>query len=360
MKNKGNKNNKKKWQKIALIIGGSLATLFLAGILAFGFSFKSGAFGDYNDFDYDSGDSDWGSSDWGSSSSDWGDSDYSGGGSSGGLIWWLVSLLFSKNPCLGVIVIIAIIVFVTIRSNIRKKHRNDQQIQGGNRNYIPPAQSSVPRRQAPLANLNIPNRDNEIGEIIKKNDPNFTVPDFITFAKNLYINMQDAWCRRDLEPVRAGLHQNLYERSEKQIQKKIADGIVVHLDRLTVNEAYITSYRRDSQYEYAKVYLSSSMIEYHTKEATGQILYGDMQTRWTMRYEMTFMRSVNAKTNEAGAANIGLNCPNCGAPLKGTSFGKCAYCDSIVTTGMYNWVLSDFNAIKNEFRDEGIQIQDPN
>ena len=239
-----------------------------------------------------------------------------------------------------------------------KKRRDQNELQGNGQMPNIPNNANVPRRQAPLANVNIPNRDQEIGGIIMEKDPNFTVPDFITFAKNLYINMQDAWCKRDLEPIRAALHQNLYERSEKQIQKKIEDGIVVHLDRLTVNEAYITSYRRDTQYEYVKVYLNSSMIEYHTKEATGQILYGDTSTRWTMRYEMTFMRSVSAKTNEAGAQNIGLNCPNCGAPLKGTSFGKCPYCDSLVTTGLYNWVLSDFNAIKKEFRDEGIQIND--
>ena len=105
-----------------------------------------------------------------------------------------------------------------------------------------------------------------------------------------------------------------------------------------------------------KVYLNSSMIDYQVREKTGEILYGDQTTRWTMRYEMTFMRSLNAKTPEAGSKEIGLSCPNCGAPLNGTSFGRCAYCDSLVTTGLYNWVLSDFNAIKDHFNDEGINI----
>ena len=364
------KNNKKRFHrgKFLEIFLISAFTVLILGVFTLGLSFRSGAFGDYNDYDYDSGGSDWGSSDWGdsdwSSSSDWdSDSDWGGGGSSGdvsglfSLIWMIFSIVPPRYRCCCIVLVIIVFIVITIvkrkklGSNV-KNHGNGQP-----QNSIPRTPQQAPvRKQAPLKQLNIPNRDMEIGRLISETDPNFTIPDFITFAKNVYMNIQDAWCKRDLEPVRAILHQNLYERTEKQVQKKIADGIVQHLDRLTVNDAYTTSYRRDAQFEYLKVYLNSSMIDYQVKESTGQILYGDQSTRWTMRYEMTFMRSVNAKTPEAGAQSIGINCPNCGAPLTGTSFGKCPYCDSLVTTGLYNWVLSDFNAIKDHFNDEGIQV----
>ena len=354
------KNGKKKSEIRSRII---LIVLFamLTGALALGLTFYSSAFGDYNDYDYDTGGTDWGGTDWGGSDDyDWGgsdDYDYGGGGGDVLGLLSLVNLLPRRFRCCAIILII--VVFIVVTSIKNSKRKRSQNISGGN-----PVQPSIqrqpqaPRRQAPLANLNIPNRDVEIANIIKARDVNFTAPDFIAFVKNVYMNIQDAWCKRDLEPVRMMLHQNLYERTEKQIQKKIADGIVQHLDRLTVNDAYMTSYRSDAQYEYIKVYLNSSMIDYQVKESTGQILYGDQTTRWTMRYEMTFMRSKEAKTAEAGAKEIGINCPNCGAPLKGTSFGKCPYCDSLVTTGLYNWVLSDFNAIKNEFHDDGIRVEE--
>ncbi len=360
-------NNRKRFRKPDL---GNLILIalfvMLAGAFTLGLTFQSKAFGDYNDYDYDSGGGDWGGSDWGDSDwdsgSSWGDNDYGGSGSDGELFSWLFSLLWFIPPryrCCGLIVIIVIIIVITSVRKAKKRNgvQNFVQSSNGQQNSIP-VQPQAPRKQAPLKQLNIPNRDAQIAELIKARDENFTAPDFIAFTKNVYMNIQDAWCKRDLEPVRMMLHQNLYERTEKQIQKKIADGIVQHLDRLTVNEAYMTSYRRDAQYEYIKVYLNSSMIDYQVKESTGQILYGDMSTRWTMRYEMTFMRSIAAKTAEAGAQEIGINCPNCGGPLRGTSFGKCPYCDSLVTTGLYNWVLSDFNAIKNEFHDEGVQVNE--
>ena len=160
------------------------------------------------------------------------------------------------------------------------------------------------------------------------------------------MDIQSAWEKRDLTPVRAVLHQNLYQQTEKQIQKKIEDGIVNHLERISVNKSYLMSYHKDEKYEYLDVYLAASMIDYQVKEATGEILYGDKTTRWKMQYKMTFMRSVGSLTRDAKDKEKGLVCPNCGAPLTGTSFGKCEYCGSIVTTGAYDWVLSAFTAIK--------------
>ena len=49
------------------------------------------------------------------------------------------------------------------------------------------------------------------------------------------------------------------------------------------------------------------------------------------------------------------NCPNCGAPLEISSSGVCEYCGSVVTTGQYSWVLTDFSGIRNDTVDDGIK-----
>ena len=48
-------------------------------------------------------------------------------------------------------------------------------------------------------------------------------------------------------------------------------------------------------------------------------------------------------------------CPNCGAPLEISSSGVCEYCGSVVTTGQYSWVLTDFSGIRNDTVDDGIK-----
>ena len=52
------------------------------------------------------------------------------------------------------------------------------------------------------------------------------------------------------------------------------------------------------------------------------------------------MRKAGVKTKEGTADTNTTNCPNCGAPTKITSSGKCEYCGSIITTGEHDWVLS--------------------
>lgn len=289
-------------------------------------------FGDYND--YDSG-SDWSSSsDWDSSydwDDDW-DDDYSyssSGSGSGG----------SASPVMITIWLIIILV-IMIHSKKNKQ--------------ITKAKTNV-SKSVRKANITLPNRTEQISNIVKQHDEFFSAPDFISYAKKVFMDIQTAWEQRDLEPVRGVMHQHLYQQTKRQVDKKIADGVINHLERITISSCYLTSYRRDEQYEYLGVYLASSMIDYQVKEATGEVILGDKTTRWPMFYKMTFMRSDEAKTAVAKDEEQDFMCPNCGAPMEGTSFGVCEYCGSTVTVDAHDWVLADFGAIKDMDVDEGIQ-----
>ena len=54
--------------------------------------------------------------------------------------------------------------------------------------------------------------------------------------------------------------------------------------------------------------------------------------------------------NLQGAAE----CPNCGAKTQITVSGKCEYCGSVLTTGEYNWALSNLERTKQQ----GMQSED--
>ncbi len=302
-----------------------LAVMMLVLVMAFSAQTTAKAgFGDFNDYDSSS---DWDSGGSWDSDYDWGSSDYSYSSDGDSGEWSLE----------GFVCVLVIVVFIIIFNMITERFKSK------NKKSSTAAQRQVQSRsQAPAP----ADKTDEISNQIKETDPLFTAQDFLSFAGDVYMDIQSAWEKRDLTPVRAVLHQNLYQQTEKQIQKKIEDGIVNHLERISVNKSYLMSYHKDEKYEYLDVYLAASMIDYQVKEATGEILFGDKTTRWNMQYKMTFMRSVGSLTRDAKDKEKGLVCPNCGAPLTGTSFGKCEYCGSIVTTGAYDWVLSAFTAIK--------------
>ena len=280
---------------------------------------------------------DYGGGDWGGGgndySYDWGSS--SGSGSGGD----------SDIGIVGIIVVVVIIVFVIIGAS-----KGKGQSTGTGTGTVRPGQGSQGM------NVILPNRNDQIQEIIRKKDPNFSADDFVTFSKQVYIDIQTAWCARDLTPVRPIMHQNLYNTTQRQIQDKINQGVVYHYESIAINTAYLTSFVRDKDYEYLTVYLNARMIDYQVDEKTGNIIKGDKTTRWDMRYKMKYVRSVGVTTKDKITGTQEYNCPNCGAPLEITSTGVCEYCGSTVSTGDYSWVLTDFTTVRNDTVDDGIRV----
>lgn len=237
---------------------------------------------------------------------------------------------------------ILIIVIVLIIAN-RNKNKS-----GGTVTPMQPYQAA--------GNVMLPDRNNEIQNIIKRKDPNFSADDFITYAKQVYIDIQTAWCERDMTSVKPVMQAKLFAASQKMADENKARGIVYHYESIAINTAYLTSYVRDKENEYLTVYLNARMFNYQTDEKTGNIIRGNKTSREDLRYKMKFVRSVNSATKSAVRGAQGYNCPNCGAPLETTSSGECPYCGSVVNLGDYTWLLSDFITVQGNVADEGIRV----
>lgn len=285
-------------------------------------------FGDSND--YDSGGSDWDSSDNSSS-----ESNGEGLGFGGTLVVFLV--------------VIGIVVYSMIRS---KKDSKRTTTTVGRSQTI---------QQSAGRNITLPDRTAQISDLIKQNDPNFSAEDFLSFSRYVYVTIQDAWSKRDLSPVRIYLHDNLYNQTQKQIDRKIANGVINKIENVAVSTAYLTAYRRDKEFEYVTVYLNARLTDYEINEKTGQVLRGDPNARYELRYTLRFARNAGIKTTSANSQTLkSHSCPNCGAPLEMSSSGKCEYCGSTITTGQYSWVLSEYSSIRNDTVDQGIYIEKDN
>ena len=326
-------------KKISFVLAFILAAVML-------FSVSAAAF-DANDYDYsydyDSGGSSWDNDDYsGGSTYYYNDYDDDGSGGGGGI-------------GIGSIIVIVIIVII-IFSVMRNKNGGS----GDGSTTTPVGGGVRPANGGQGLNVTLPDRTSQIEQIIKQDDPNFSADDFNAFVKEVYMDIQNAWCKRDLTPVRPVMHNNLYNTTAKQVQSKIDQGVTYHYESIAINTAYLTSFVRDNEYEYLTAYLNARFIDYQTDDKTGNIVRGDKNTRWDFRYKMKFVRSVGSKTKSADDNNmVGHNCPNCGAPLEISSTGVCAYCGSTVTTGQYSWVLTGFDTVRNDTQDDGIRIPTP-
>ena len=322
-------------------------------------------FGDYNDYSYDS-DSGWGGSDWGDS--DWGGSDWDSGSSwdSYDSDWDSDDYHYSrrsreKDLATEFLTIVFVVVFIVIKiitifdklgsSGGSSASRNS----GGSRT---PSSSSVPylvKKHDAAFDLRIfPNRDRVIEAVIRENDPDFSMQAFIAYAKNVYMEIQDAWSKRNLSPVRHLLGENLYDQTSKQVQRYIDDGIINALKNIAILGAHSSFYRKDAIDEIITVYLFAKMRDYQYQESDKKIVRGNEKTYWQLSYRMRFTRVLGSKSEKGGKIKA-YNCPNCAAPLEVGISEKCPHCGTIVSTIKSEWILHDFEAVNNTMTDEGVE-----
>ncbi|MCI9178290.1 MAG: TIM44-like domain-containing protein [Clostridia bacterium] len=277
--------------------------------------FSISSYADVGSFEDYGGGSSWGGGSWDSGSS-W-DSSYSSGGNfiffGGGSFWtWLI--------------IMAIIIAINV---YRSKHPRRPQNYNYTPNYQTQSMSQLEQKQTQIENQ------------IQVSDANFNKEEFIAWSKNLFIKLQQAWTARDWETIRAFETENLFEQHKNQLQGYINNKQINVMDRICVNYAHLYHYTKEGDKEILTVRLNSRMADYIIDETTSKVLKGDKQTERVNTYLLTFIRKDGVKTMPGTIEVNTTNCPNCGAPTLITSSGKCEYCGSVLTTGEYNWVLSN-------------------
>jgi predicted lipid-binding transport protein (Tim44 family) len=305
----------KKYKGFILLIVLSLLLLFTGTHFA--------DVGDFEDYSYDS--------DWGGSSWDYDSSDYSYyGGSSGGSS--------SMSGGEAIIVLVIVVLFILFSAKSGKGNIS-------NYNYGRPVDSTHPKYNAYNhgngAYIRNEERSHNVASRVQEVDQYFNESKFLTWAKDIYIKLQNAWSERNWEVIRPFESEELFETHHKQLQGYIDRGQINKLERISVNYGELVSFSQDSEKDTLVVALNSSMIDYIINANTGSIIKGDNMNRRTNTYKLTFTRKKGVKTEEGTGKLKTTNCPNCGAPTTITSSGKCEYCNSVITIGSHDWVLTD-------------------
>lgn len=297
--------------------------LILSITIVIVFIFEKPAFADVGSFEsYDSfSSSDWGS-DWSSYDYDY-DYDYGydhsysyyGGGGS----------LFGT----AFVIIFFIIIFIILRN-----------ARGNNRKYINPMKN-IDRREVKT------NASNEIliENQVKAIDELFNKDEFIAWSKDVFVKLQEAWMNREWDSIRHFESNELFEMHKKQLQGYIDNHQINMMERICVKSAYLSNFIQSGDKDILTIVLNSKMIDYIINDETREVIKGDTTTERHSTYKLVFIRKTGIKTKPGMETVDTKNCPNCGAPTEITSSGKCEYCGSVITTGEFNWVLSNLEKI---------------
>ena len=259
--------------------------------------------------------------DVGNSFSGGGSDSSSGGGYSGGSGISVGGLYFlSDNPIL-LLIVIGIIIYSV--------YKNKNQ-----------TQSTASKSQSNMKSNTGIDEAGTIRKIIAV-DEHFSSENFKNYAREVWLNVQDAWEEKDWHRVRPFESNTLFNVHNRQLQEYIDRHKTNYLDMQNIRKVTIASFSIGEDFEVIHVKLDASLLDYVVDDDTKQILEGSKTDYVHRSYDLEFIRKKGVKTMQQEGTAV-TNCPNCGAPTTVTSSGQCEYCKSVITNGDFGWVLNAY------------------
>lgn len=180
-----------------------------------------------------------------------------------------------------------------------------------------------------------------IVETIRFNDIKFNEIDFLSFAKDSFIKLQNAWTNRDWKTIRLLENDELFNNHRKLLQEYIIKHQINMVDEINISSIKIIDYQVRDDFEFIDVNIVTTLKDYIIDEYTKNVIKGYKDTNLVMKYILTFARKNGVKSSYNNKSNIFdiTNCPCCGAPISITESGKCEYCSNTITNGEYGFVI---------------------
>jgi predicted lipid-binding transport protein (Tim44 family) len=148
--------------------------------------------------------------------------------------------------------------------------------------------------------------------------------------------LQAAWDAGDWDAARPYTTDTSWNTLRFWIERYKAQKLRNRVRDPKIERMRLTRVTLDAWYESATFRVWARAVDW-VEDADGDVVGGsDKQPRRFSEY-WTFVRAVGAKRHDDDATR----CPSCGAPLdRVNAAGVCGYCDSVLTTGAYDWVLT--------------------
>lgn len=166
--------------------------------------------------------------------------------------------------------------------------------------------------------------------------PGFTPDAFQQRVSGIYFALQSAWSESRWDDARPHVTDMLYQTLRFYLEQYTEHGLRNRLGDVALLRQEIVNVQMDAWYEAITVRIVGRMKDW-VETTDGKVVGGNPNQDRTFSEYWTFLRAIGSG-DETKDTN---HCPSCGAPLDNVSqAGVCGYCDTKITTGKFDWVLS--------------------
>lgn len=166
--------------------------------------------------------------------------------------------------------------------------------------------------------------------------PGFSPDAFGERVSGVYFSIQQAWSDGRWADARPYVTDTLFQTLRFYLEQYTEHGLRNRLADIQLTRQQVVKVEIDAWYESITVRIWGSMRDWVENE-DGKPVGGNARAQRQFSEYWTFIRAIGSG-DETGAPT---GCPSCGAPLDRVSqAGICGYCESKITTGRFDWVLS--------------------
>lgn len=170
--------------------------------------------------------------------------------------------------------------------------------------------------------------------------PEFKWTEFKTRVAATFFALQKAWTERKWQLVRPFESENIFQSHLYWIQEYLHQNRINVLEQIELLKIEPVKIEEDLYYESITARVYGSMIDYTVNAETRDLICGDQRAPREFTEYWTFIRTHRAVHSDLQQTKKEESCPACGAPLNINQAGRCEYCQALVTSGDFDWVLS--------------------
>lgn len=165
--------------------------------------------------------------------------------------------------------------------------------------------------------------------------PNFDWQAFLARAEHIFRALQEAWSEQKWEQARPYETDNLFGQHVYWMEAYRSQGLRNRIEQINIQKMELVDVASDAFYDSLTLRIFASMVDYTEEIASGRVTSGSKSQPHRFSEYWTFIRRIGS-----GQSGQPSSCPSCGAPLEINQAGSCQHCGAHLTSGEFDWVLS--------------------
>lgn len=165
-------------------------------------------------------------------------------------------------------------------------------------------------------------------ERIKEEFPDMNINELKRESEKIILDFLEAIEKKDSSKIKS-------EKVKAYVDSKINDLKYETITYTSIKFHKTVVNKYENSKTVATIYFSSS-LEYFLKQGNKP------KKKVQDRYKLEWIYIIDASVVPASKKSLGLNCPNCGSPIKSVKIKKCSYCGtSILDIVKRSWICND-------------------